>query len=295
MSLHGGQMPRSDGHGRVDGGASGEAEEGDAGNSGGDSADDPAVHGGGLSHELVGDSASAGPLDEEGVAAGGGGVALAAKALALGATLVDKMPLEVKADDRGEGILDDHGAALGLALLVASLVGDVELNDVLAGLGAHDLLVVGVAGHGSVLGALEGVVVDVLVVGGAEVVVVGGLLVVVEVVDELAAVGGVLATGSLEDLLGELAVRALELGELEAHLLAGVALVGLGAGAVVGEVDARAVLAGVVGDAGVHVAPDEHAVELLLLGVVGGDVVLAGLGLLEVRLDLLAGAAGVEG
>ena len=44
--------------------------------------------------------------------------------LALGATLVDEMALEVKADDRGEGI-DDLNHALDDVSLVAGLVHDV--------------------------------------------------------------------------------------------------------------------------------------------------------------------------
>ena len=112
----------------LDGGAGlgGEGEEGDASDGGGDGADHPAVDGGSFCHEAVLAEERAGtatfPLADVGVALGASGVALAAKALLGGGAFMDELLLEVKGDDGGESVPDDHDTVGGAALSVAGLV-----------------------------------------------------------------------------------------------------------------------------------------------------------------------------
>lgn len=101
-------------------------EEGNAGNGGSDGTHDEAVGSSSFGHEV-------------GVLRGlAGRVGLAVETLLVALTVVDDGVVELKSDNRGKSVLNDDGADTSAAFVVASLVGDVELDDVLALLGVGD-------------------------------------------------------------------------------------------------------------------------------------------------------------
>merc|ERR1711939_517 len=85
---------------------------------------------------------------------------------------------KVEGDDRGEGVLDNHGTVLSRAFGVARLVLDVEVDDVLALFSVGDVAV------------SRSVGVDLATLGGAEIVVASGEGVTGEVLGLFLAVKG---------------------------------------------------------------------------------------------------------
>lgn len=181
---------------------------------------------------------------------------------------MDKLVVEGKLDDRGEGVPDNDGACNGGAFLVASLVLGVVLDDVLAGFGVGDLVVGG--GEG---GLGEASVLDLEATNSAEVVV-GGFTGSGEVAGSKVSLGSNRDVGRLGHLHAEVNAGAL-----------GVAV----------RDDTKASRNTVEGLLGAHVTPNLNAIESLLGVDEGGDVVVAIGGSSELILDLRATAAGEEG
>merc|ERR1712100_780781 len=134
----------------------GETKERDTGDSTGDGGDDPTIDGDGLFSHHLRVAVGLAPLELSRVA----GPGLHAAPALLGVLLAHAdLVVEVKGDDRSEGVLDDHSVVLGLgararSLGVASLVLDVERDDILAYLSLLDELL----GSGDELAHLELVV-----------------------------------------------------------------------------------------------------------------------------------------
>jgi len=129
-----GALSSLDGDGNYGGGFGGEAKKGYAGNSGGNSANDPAIDRRCLFfHEA---------FSKEGVDLG----IESRVAKVLGARGVDELAVKLEGNDGGEGVTDNNGTFTDSTLDVASLVRDGVANNVLASFSVSDLCVVNLRG-----------------------------------------------------------------------------------------------------------------------------------------------------